>query len=257
MADRDFYDFPKYYDLVFGSDWKAEYDFLMGCFKKHVKGPVKRVFEPACGTGRLLYRLADSGLEVTGCDLKPAMVDFCNQRLRRRGHAETAFVADMCDFRLPRKVDVAFNTINSFRHVQTEQAAQAHLKCVAESLRKDGIYILGLHLTPTGHDPIDEESWSARRGNLSIITRVWTKETNRRKRQELVGMAYDIYTPTNIEHLENESIFRMYTAKHMESLLAAVPEFELVETYDFGYELNEPIEIDRDTEDVVFILRKR
>ena len=25
------YDFPKYYDLAFGSDWKAEYRFLREC----------------------------------------------------------------------------------------------------------------------------------------------------------------------------------------------------------------------------------
>jgi SAM-dependent methyltransferase len=257
MSDKDFYDFPKYYDLVFGSDWKAEFDFLLGCFERHASGTVRRVFEPACGTGRLLYRLADAGYEVAGCDLKPSMIDFCNGRLRRRGHGETSFVADMTDFKLPRKVDAAFNTINSFRHVPGEQGAHAHLQCVADSLRKGGIYVLGLHLTPTTHEPIDEESWSARRGHLSIITRVWTKQINRRKRQELVGMAYDIYTPTNIEHLENETTFRTYTAAQMEQLIAGVPSLEIAETYDFAYDLQEPIEIDSDTEDVIYVLKKK
>ena len=28
------YDFPKYYDLVYGSDWKAEVDFLEACFDR-------------------------------------------------------------------------------------------------------------------------------------------------------------------------------------------------------------------------------
>ena len=28
------YDYPKYYDLLFGSDWKAEFDFLEGCFAR-------------------------------------------------------------------------------------------------------------------------------------------------------------------------------------------------------------------------------
>ena len=45
------YDYPKYYDLVFGSDWKAEIDFLQACFAKHARLSVKRLFEPACGTG--------------------------------------------------------------------------------------------------------------------------------------------------------------------------------------------------------------
>ena len=49
------YDYPKYYDLVYGSDWKAEVDFLEACFERFARGAVTRVFEPACGTGRLMY----------------------------------------------------------------------------------------------------------------------------------------------------------------------------------------------------------
>ncbi len=45
--EADFYDYPKYYDLVYGSDWKAEFDFLQSCFDQHATGSVCRVFEPA------------------------------------------------------------------------------------------------------------------------------------------------------------------------------------------------------------------
>ena len=62
--EESLYDYPKYYDLLFGSDWKAEFDFLGSCFQKHAKRPVRRLFEPACGTGRLLVKLADAGFEV-------------------------------------------------------------------------------------------------------------------------------------------------------------------------------------------------
>ena len=52
------YDYPKYYDLVFGSDWKAEFDFLTGVFAEHAdlgrRRGVRRLLEPACGPGRLL-----------------------------------------------------------------------------------------------------------------------------------------------------------------------------------------------------------
>ncbi len=60
----DLYDYPKYYDLVYGSDWKAEFDFLLDCFEQHAKVRVRRVFEPACGTGRLLVKLAAAGFHV-------------------------------------------------------------------------------------------------------------------------------------------------------------------------------------------------
>ena len=139
ILNANLYDFPRYYDLVFGSDWKAEFDFLTACFQKHAAGTVRRVFEPACGTGRLMVRLAKAGYDVSGLDLNAKAVAYCNARLKRHGFPEAAFVADMSDFQLTRKADVAFNMINSFRHLQTTKSAKDHLTCVANcTCRKAG-----------------------------------------------------------------------------------------------------------------------
>ena len=89
----DLYNFPKYYDLLFGSDWKAEFDFMRLCFEKHAERKVKRVFEPACGTGRLLIKLAQAGYDVAGNDLNPKAVDYCNARLARHGFTRSVTVA--------------------------------------------------------------------------------------------------------------------------------------------------------------------
>jgi SAM-dependent methyltransferase len=251
------YDYPKYYDLVYGSDWKAEVDFLEACFERFARGAVTRVFEPACGTGRLMFRMAQAGYEASGLDLNPKAVAFCNERMERHGFAPSAFVGDMSDFTLPRKVDAAFNTINSFRHLGSEQQALDHLKCVAKCLRKGGIYVLGLHLTPTTGAPLETESWAARRGNLSVLSRLWVVGRDRRRREERVGMSFDVYTPSRQFRIEDESCFRMYTAAQMEALLRQVDEFELTSVHDFGYDANEVVEIDSRTEDVVYVLRRK
>ena len=156
------YDYPKYYDLVYGSDWKAEFDFLEDCFERHGQGVVERLFEPACGTGRLLIKFATAGYQVGGLDLNPLAIDYCNDRLERAGYPRSTVVGDMTDFSIRRPADAAFNTINSFRHLGTETQARDHLQCVARSLRPGGLYVLGLHLTPTEVEPIQAESWSAR-----------------------------------------------------------------------------------------------
>lgn len=252
----DLYDFPRYYDLVFGSDWKAEFDFLTQCFPKHATRAVTRVFEPACGTGRLMYRLAKAGYEVSGLDLNDKAVEYCNKRLRRHGFEASAFVADMTDFKLPRKVDAAFNMINSFRHLQTGDGARDHLMCVANSLRRGGIYVLGLHLTPTTIEPSEEESWSAARGNLCVNTRLWTTDRDLKRRQERFSMTYDVYTPSRSFRIQDSIAFRTYTAPQMESLIESVDDIELVAAYDFAYDIDRPISIDSSTEDVVYLLRK-
>lgn len=255
--DASLYDFPKYYDLLFGSDWKAEFDFLQAVFKKHVGRKVERLFEPACGTGRLLIKLAQAGYEVGGNDLNPKAVDYCNTRLKRYGFGEPVTVGDMSDFRVKRKFHAGFNTINSFRHLPTEQQARSHLQCMADATSKGGLYVLGLHLIPTRGDRNEEESWSARRGNLVVNSRMWSKAIDTRRRMEALGMTLDVYTPTEHIRIHDEMFYRTYTKKQMEALLASVPDWDLVVTYDFAYDIDDPIHVDATTEDVVYILRKR
>ncbi|MFW6124737.1 MAG: SAM-dependent methyltransferase [Pirellulales bacterium] len=250
------YDFPKYYDALFGSDWRAELRFLEGCFRRFSSRPVRRVFEPACGTGRLLFRFAKAGYEVAGNDLNPKAVDYCNRRLSRHGFPPTARLEDMAQFRLPRKIDAAFNTINSFRHLPDEAAAAGHLRCVADALRAGGLYVLGLHLTPTRGDPDDEESWSARRGHLAVLSHMWSIQVDRRRRRERVGMVVDVYTPSRRFRLAEEIPFRTYTAGQMDSLLDRVGRFEVVDTFDFTYDLDHPTPVDAWTQDVIYVLRK-
>lgn len=255
--DGSLYDYPQYYDLVFGSDWKAEYDFLLWCFQHLSEMKVSRVFEPACGTGRLLYRLGKAGFEVGGLDLNANAVDYCNKRLVRHGLQPTATLDDMCDFHLSRKVHAAFNMINSFRHLTSHRAALKHLQCVATNLTKGGIYVLGLHLLPTAGEPMGEESWSAQRGHLCVNTHLWTIDRNTRRRQERFRMVYDIYTPTKNLQLTDELVFRTYTAAQFNKLIAEVPEFEIAAIYDFAYDVDSPITLEADVEDAVFVLRKR
>lgn len=260
MTDKiqgDLYDYPAYYDLIFGSDWRAEYDFICGCFKQFAKRPVQRVFEPACGTGRLLIKLAEAGYEVLGNDLNERAVKFCNDRLKRKKFPESVVVGNMADFKLKKKVDASFNMINTFRHLNSEADAVAHLQCMANATNKGGLYLLGLHLIPTKADRLEEESWSARRGNLAVNTYMWSKGIDKKKRAEYLGLTINVYTPTKQIVIEDEMVYRTYSAKQMDALLAKVPEFEVVATYDFAYDLEEPIEVDADTEDVVYVLRKK
>ena len=255
--EQSIYDFPVYYDLLFGSDWRAEFEFLEFCFETYTNRVVKRVFEPACGTGRLLIKMAKSDYEVGGNDLNPKAIDYCNDRLERHGFQRSTFVGDMSDFKLKRKVDAAFNTINSFRHLPTEKAARSHLQCMANCLAKGGLYALGLHLLPTKGPTVDEEAWSARRGNLVVNSYMWSKRIDKKNRMEHLGMTVDIYKPTKHQQIVDHMEYRTYTKPQFEKLVASVPELEIAAIHDFAYNVNTTIELDDSTEDMVCILRKR
>ncbi|KAA5542229.1 class I SAM-dependent methyltransferase [Roseiconus nitratireducens] len=255
ILNESIYDHPKYYDLVFGADCAAERKFILGCAQRYSKRPVERFFEPACGTGRLLYSLAREGRDVQGLDLNPKAIEFCNARFARHGIPHRAFVADMSDFRLKRKADIAFNTINSFRHLDSEAAARAHFDAMAGALRVGGLYLLGVHLTPTEAEPSEGESWSARRGHLSVNTHMWTNGRDPKKRVERFGIRFDIHRPSGSFRIQDELVLRSYTAKQMARLIAHSGRWKTLATFDFGYDLDAPIEVDSTSEDVVYVLQ--
>lgn len=252
------YDFPKYYDLVFGSDTAAEIKFLKDCFDKYVDGRVKRLFEPACGTGRLMFRLGKQGYEVGGIDLNDKAVEFCNRRLEKLKIKGRAQVGDMTDFEVKKPFDIGFNTINSFRHLQSEKAARGHLVSMANAIRKGGVYVLGLHLTPTQGEPDDEESWSARRGQLVINTMMWPIEKDTKKRLECFGIRFEIRTPTDSMRIDDVLRLRSYTLKQYQSLVKSVADlWEPVEYFDFAYKIDRPIKVDGATQDILTIFKRK
>ena len=70
-------------------------------------------------------------------------------------------------------------------------------------------------------------------------------------------MTVDVFTPRRQFQLAEEMIFRTYTAVQFRRLLGRVDALELVETYDFDYDVERPIRVDGRTEDVIYVLRKR
>jgi SAM-dependent methyltransferase len=121
------YDYPQYYDVALPAYTKREADFIEAACRKYCPFDARRFLEPACGAGRLITELAARGYEVAGFDLSRPALSYLRRRLARQQlHAET-FEAEMSDFRFSRPVDAAYCTVNTFRHLLTEQAARGNL----------------------------------------------------------------------------------------------------------------------------------
>ncbi len=251
------YDHPRYYDLVFGSDCAAEVKFINAINDRFLDGNAKQLFEPACGTGRLIQWLAKRDFSVEGIDLNDKAIDFANKRFAKHDLPQAAWVADMADFVPKKKYDLAFNTINSFRHLLKPKTATAHLSCMAAGAKKNAVYLIGLHLNPTEAEMVDEESWSARRGHLSIVSHMWTNNRDSKKRLDRFGVRFDIYTPTKQFSISDELVMRSYTDQQFIRMIEMEGSWDIEATFDFTYRIDHPIEIDATSEDVVFVLRKK
>jgi SAM-dependent methyltransferase len=248
------FDYPQYYDIAFQRYTRQEADFMEAACRKYCPFGVRRFLEPACGSGRLMTTLAARGYQVTGFDLSQRALRYLQRRFARRGlHAEI-FEAEMSDFRLSRPVDAAYCTVNTFRHLLTEQAARGHLRCIAGSLRPGGIYVLGLHLLPLE----DVLRWTTRRGETKVIVtlRVLRIDFRRRFENFRVSLLVRQRGPKEVR-LRHEFQVRTYTARQFRRLLDSVPSLELCDVYDFRYDIEHPLSLNDEMAYSVFVLRRR
>ncbi len=140
----DDYDrFAPFYDLEF-----AEFDDdlpLYFAFAEHSGGPI---LELGCGSGRVVVPLAETGYEVTGVDLSPAMLILARDAVERAGVADQVTLLED-DIRTLAKIGdrsfgLAFSAINSFLHLATQADQLAALGVASRQLRPGGVLVLDL-----------------------------------------------------------------------------------------------------------------
>jgi SAM-dependent methyltransferase len=253
----DWYDHPEFYDVSLQDETQQEAAFIAAACRKYCDFPPHRLLEPACGTGRLVLELAARGYEMTGFDLNENALGFLMKRLKKRRLEAEVFQADMCDFSLPNPADSAYCLLNSFRHILTDSAAKSHLEAVARNLRPGGIYVLGLHLVPPDAYDNAIERWRNKRGKLDVSTDLRVVATDRRRRVETLQVSMRVRRGEELRRFRGTFDLRLYNAAQIRKLLAGVPVFELCDVYDFWYDIDEPLKLDNQISDTVFILRKR
>ena len=252
------YDYPHYYDIAFQAHTQREADFIEAVCRKHCPFAARRFLEPACGTGRLVRELAARGYRVTGFDLSRPALSYLRRHLGRSRLKAKIFEADMSDFRLRERVDAAYCTVNTFRHLLTDRAARNHLECVADSVRLGGIYVLGSDLLPS-LDVKEEETvcWTQRRGETRVTVTLRVLHTDRRRRTKNLQGCLLARRGSKKLQLRYQIQSRTYTAKQFTRLLRSVPSLQLCKVYDFRYDIEQASALNDQMTYGVFVLRRR
>ena len=151
---------PELYDLDCG-EFADDLPFYENLARRG-DGPV---LELGTGTGHAAIPLARAGFEVWGIDSSEAMLD------RARSKAEDAenprFIAgDMRDFQLGRTFDLIFAGLGAFHHLLTSNDQLACLRCVADHLAPNGLFVCDLR-------PLLHEDWEA--GESAPLLHDWTR----------------------------------------------------------------------------------
>ena len=190
----------------------------------------RRWLEPACGTGRYLHAAMRRGTDVVGFDRLGGMVEFASQRAPDDGPGVGSgefFLGEMTEFagRIGvRSVTLAFNLINTIRHLPDDGAMRAHFGEVSRVLAPGGVYVVGLSLTAYGNEAPSEDVWSGRRGSLGVRQVVQfippRTEGNRHTRTEHVISHLMIERPGGTEHRDSTYRLRTYSLAQWRDILA-------------------------------------
>jgi SAM-dependent methyltransferase len=256
--DDDWYDSPRYYDLIFDEDSVNEADFLEAMMWKYGVADTGTVLEPACGSGRLVSEFARRGYSVDGFDLNENMLEFAQRRLAEEDLWANLWVDSMQAFKTERSYDMAHCLVSTFKYLPTETDALENLRKVAACLHKGGLYILGLHLSQYGRENYEHERWVVERDGVKVVSNTRTWPADRKKRNEKLRNRLRVkYDGEAEKMLETNWQFRTYDAAQLKRLIAKVPEFEAVACHDFNCDVSIERQLDDEYEDLIVVLRKR
>lgn len=254
----NWYDHPRLYDIAFGYDPAAEVDFVEDAFRRFSDTPVKLVFEPFCGTGRIAIELARRGYRVQGLDINTAAIEYARQRCKLAAVKVELRTGDVCSWAAPAPFDAIVTLIDSFRHLTTEEAASAAVSAFHRGLRPGGVLVIGIDVNERTDEAAVDQSWTEQRDGLTVETTVSdlqrpgdTPGTNMLRSllhvTEPGGRTYDLVT---------EEEFRVYTRRSLYDLMLEHGPFEPSVICDRKYDLDRPIPPDQPAGDIVAVFRR-
>jgi 2-polyprenyl-3-methyl-5-hydroxy-6-metoxy-1,4-benzoquinol methylase len=252
---QNWYNLPSYYDVSFSHEMSEELAFLKNVFSHYCKESSPKLLEPACGTGRLMIPLIRAGFDCTGFDLNEYALAYLTKKLNRNHLKANIFNGDMAKFNAKAKnYDGAYCTVDTFRHLLSEKQAEQHLIKVSKSLKKNGFYILGLHLIPEKRVSNKVIRWTAKRGRLTVKTSMTMLALDKKKRIETLK----VILKANNEKESHTSVYqlRTYTFKQFYKLLDKISVFEIVNVYDEFYDISNPITLNSKSDYAIFLLKK-
>jgi len=172
-VEQTLYDYPEYYDVLFGWDRDAEVDFYDVLFRRSGAPEGGGIVEIGCGTGQVALRLARRRWAVTGLDVRPQMLAFLREAARAAGVRMDTVCADMTCFSLLCSQDGACCPIGTFCILRDDRAALAHLRSVGEALRPGRVYIIDMeiHDAAAGDEAGEGDEWVMRRGAVTVRTK--------------------------------------------------------------------------------------
>lgn len=163
------------YDAQYGDQYEPEIAYLSALALAR-KGAV---LDLCCGTGIVTIPLAETGLEVVGVDLAPAMLE--RARTKAGGRENPSFyLQDVLTFSSDKRFGLALMMGNAFQAFTDEGQIAVLLASINRHLEPGGMFVFDTRL-PEGYNlspDTDFELWSEYTGASGQFVRYFVKQTH-------------------------------------------------------------------------------
>ena len=149
------------------------------------QGFARPILEPACGSGRTLVPFLKAGLDITGFDPSPEMLDRCRDRAAEAGFSPDLSLQRYADFAYDRRFGAILVPVGSFTLIDDFAVAMAVLRRFHDALEPGGVLVLDIQgLSSLASQVDDRRRWTTPNGDLLTLVGVRTRTDWLRQRAE-------------------------------------------------------------------------
>jgi SAM-dependent methyltransferase len=175
-------------------DWLSERKEDIAYYTEVFQGYSGSALELACGTGRLLLPLAQSGVAIEGLDSAPDMLAVLRKKAALLGLDDIRlYEQPMQEFDIPKTFDSIFIASGTFQLLTSYEQALACLRCAHRHLRDDGSLLIDIFVP-----------WDDIRSGSSSSYRVVRDSTRADGSRAIVLERFEIDIPAQV----NKGIYR-------------------------------------------------
>lgn len=277
MNHEQLYAQAYFYDLLFRfKEIEQENQTLISLYEDLNQKKPNSFVDIAAGPADNAIGMKKIGLKSYAIDFSPEMVAYGLAKAKKAHQDITYIQADMRDFQLPEKVDIAAIFTISTCYLLTNQDMLQHLRTVANQLNPQGIYVLEMphpmDAFAIGHNMISkwesfsgekwenrwEEEWDATEGDTHVSIQ-WGNRNDEfdpitQIRKVTARLSYK--TPEGSGEVVEQQPQREYTFQEMKALIELSGVFSLEKCLG-TWDINVPFSNDKESWRMILVLRKK
>ena len=255
------YNYPQYYDIAFGyRDLDLECDFIEKQIAVHSRSNNFSLLDIACGTGAHLIEMGKRGLDVSGFDISPKMIEYAKKKAEQSGVNAYLWVDNMVSFSTEKTYGCAINLLTGFNYLLRNEDVEEHLKRVALALDSGGLYIIEMNHPREfiTNEPSTTNSWIESEGSIEVEVEWDNERSSVDLLTHIVTTKPIIRVRDNNEELEikMEEKFRIYLYQEILHYIDCSEQFELVNSFG-SFRFDKPLDNSKDSWRMILVLRKK